>query len=131
MATEGGFLEHLTFQAAADLREFQHRFVRPTGAGTINVASDSGAAAASEVIGVLTSKPNSGEHCSVAWLGKTKVVVGGAITANRFITTQGSGKAAHAASGDLVIGRALTTGGAEDEKIEALIFPPFRLGNAN
>ena len=51
--------------------------------------------------------------------------------APKALVTTGSGKLAHAASGDIVIGRALETAGAEDELISTLLFPPFRLGHVN
>ena len=128
---ETGKNESLSLQAAADLQTFQYRIMRHSAANQCNVASDSGAAAAVGAIGVLLNKPNTNEAATVAYMGESKVFAGGAITVGRWVTTQGSGKLAHAASGDLVVGRALETAGAENELIRCLLFPPFRLGHVN
>jgi len=128
---ESGKQERLTLRAAADLQTFQYRIVRHSAADSCNVASDSGAAFAVGAIGVLQNKPGANEAASVAYLGESKILAGGALTVGRLITTQGSGKAAHAGSGDIVVGRLLQTAGAENEIVTALLSPAFRLGNAN
>jgi hypothetical protein len=116
----------MTFTAGADLQLYQYRIMRYAGSQTCNVASHDGANASVGAIGVLQNKPNTNEFATVAYFGESKVVAGGALTEGTFITTQGSGKAAAATSGDLVIGRVLETAGAEDEVVRCLLSPAYR-----
>lgn len=116
-----------TFTAAANLQLFQYRIMRYAGSQTCNVASHDGANASVAAIGVLQNKPNTNEFAEVAYSGESKVVAGGALTEGTFITTQGSGKAAAATSGDMVIGRVLETAGNADEVIRVLLSPAYRM----
>ena len=52
---------------------------------------------------------------SIGIMGEMKVVAGGAITVHNAITTNGSGRAAAAASNDMLIGVALEAAGADGE----------------
>lgn len=112
--------------ANADLRLFQYKFLRATGAGTVSVASEANGGA-NDLIGVLQNKPNSGQAATIAVTGETKVVAGGALTVNTWITTNGSGRAAAATSGDNVIGLVLETAGADGDVVRALIHPALPL----
>lgn len=114
-----------TGRAAADLTNQQYHLVRLAAADrTVNVASldtDSG------LWGVLLNKPRAGEAASVLLLGLGKVTAGAALTANALITTNGSGRAVAATSGDYVIGRALEAAAAAGDVITAEIVRPWRL----
>lgn len=117
-------------RAAADLRSFQYRIVRFSAADGVNVASNDVSADAFEIpSGVLQNNPNSGQACSIAYMGHSKVVAGAAIAARELITTNGSGKAVEATSGDIVIGRAIEAAGAENDVIGVMLFPPVRGGS--
>ena len=121
-----GELMSRSAQAAADLRTHQYHFLRAPAAGTVNVASEA-AGGANDLIGVLQNKPNTNEAARIAYFGESKVVAGGALTANTFITTNGSGRAAAADSGDMALGLVLETAGADGEVVRAQIFPPYLL----
>lgn len=131
MAEYGRVSAYTVAQAAADLRTKEHHIMRFVSATTTDIASNAAAAFAVGAIGVLINKPNSGQSASIGCNGESKVVVGAAVTAGRALATNGSGRAVHAGSGDLVIGRALEAGGADGEVIRAMIFPPFRLSGTN
>lgn len=68
-------------------------------------------------LGVLITDPRTNDHGAVVMAGITKVIAGGAITAGDLITTNTSGRAAAAGSGDIVMGQALTAAGANGEFI--------------
>jgi hypothetical protein len=109
--------------AAADLSGKQYHFVRGSAAFATNQASD---ATASSVLGVLQNKPASGREATIAFMGGSKVVAGGAITANDIITTNSSGRAATVASGQMGLGRAFEAAAADGDIISCLLFPPVR-----
>jgi hypothetical protein len=113
-------------QAAADLRTHQYHFLRAPAVGTVNVASEA-AGGANDLIGVLQNKPNVNDHATIMFFGESKIIAGGAVTANTFITTNGSGRAAAADSGDMAAGLALETATTDGEVIRAQIFPPYLL----
>ena len=113
-----------TFKAAADLSAKQYHFVRVSAAQTVNQASE---AVSQQNFGVLINKPAAADAAAaVCYFGETPVVAGGSLTVNVLITTNGSGRAAAAGSGDTVMGRALTAAGANGEQIRALVFPPWK-----
>jgi hypothetical protein len=130
---EYGEMRTETFKAAADLRNCLYHIMRFVGAGaganppTTNIASNAAALKAVGVIGVLQNAPNTNEHASIAFLGRSKVVGGGTVTGGQYVTTNGSGRAVNAASGDLTIGVALQTAVTDGEIISVLLQPPFRL----
>lgn len=96
----------LTFQAAENLSAFKYRAVRLSAEGQVNVASNAGA---NTCIGILDNDPTSGQSARVAVAGASKIYASAAITAGALVTHTASGYAAAATSGQLVIGRALTT----------------------
>lgn len=117
-------------RANADLTNFKYRIMRFDAAQTCNVASNDVSAAPTEVpVGVLQNNPASGQAANIAYFGHSKVMAGAAITARAYITTNGSGKAVAATSGDMTIGIAVEAAGATDEIISALLFPPVRGGS--
>jgi hypothetical protein len=127
MAEFGAQETYSGFKAGADLSVKQYHFVRASADHVCNQAS---LATASSLLGVLQNKPKTDEAATIAYFGESKVVAGGAITANVLITSNSSGRAAAAASGDMICGRALEAAGADGEVINALIFPPVRLSGA-
>lgn len=121
---EGGPFEAFTAEADVDLGDYQYRLLRLSAARRVNVASD---ATNLNLVGVLQNNPSSQQAATVAYIGRSKVVAGAAVTAGSHLTTNGSGKAIDAGSGDMVFGRALEATNAEDEVFQALLQPPFRL----
>lgn len=125
---ESGEQYTLTAKADADLSAAQHHIVRLTGALTTNIASH---ATNSAMAGVLQNKPAAANRgATIAYDGLSKVVAGGSVTVNAWLTCNGSGRATAAGSGDMVCGRALEAAGADGEKITALLYKPFRLSGA-
>ena len=124
---ESGDLRTFTLNAAADLSGKRYHLMRQSAEGSCNMASLS---TNSALVGVLQSKPESGENASIAYLGKSKVVAGGAVTAGVMITNNSSGRAAAVASGGMACGRALQAAGADGEVISVLLFPPVRWNGA-
>lgn len=118
-----GRLMARSMDAAADMRTNQWHILRAAAAGTTNVASNP-AGQAADVIGVLFNKPNSGQAASVIVGGESKVVAGGSITANTLLTTNGSGRAAAATSGDFILGMALEAASADGEVIRVQMSMP-------
>ena len=59
-----GRVEGRSVQAAADLRSVQYHVLRQSAAGETNIASNPGGSAR-DVIGVLQTKPNSGQAANV------------------------------------------------------------------
>ncbi len=112
--------------AAADLRAVGEVFLRGTGANAVNVASNA-AVAGSNILGVLDNKPNSGQTAAIVWFGETKVIAGASTAVHLPLTTNSSGRAIAATSGDMVIGLALEAAGADGERIRVLVHPPYPL----
>lgn len=77
-----GKTHDITFVAAEDLRLLQYRAVNAAG----NLADTP-----AEAIGVLQTKPHSGEHGAAACMGEAKVKTGGALTAGALVTVAASG----------------------------------------
>lgn len=107
--------------AAQDLRTYQHHVVTAGGVRTTAATAITALAA----VGVVTNKPNSGEHLAVEYDGEVKGYFWGtAASAGDFLTVE-SGMFALAASGDLRVGRALTatTSGSEHRMLVDFINP--------
>jgi hypothetical protein len=117
----------LTLEAAADLSAVQYHVVRHSAAQKCNVASD---ATNSGVLGILQTKPKSGEFGTVAVGGKSKAVAGAAITLPAVITHNSSGRVATVTSGQMAIGRALEAASADGDIITVLLFQPVRWAGA-
>lgn len=116
-----------TAKGATDFTNQRYHMVRLTAANEVQVASDSAGSDPATLIGVAQTNQVSGRAINVGYFGESKVVAGGAITVGRWITSNGAGRAAAAASGDNVIGQALTAPGANGDIFRALIFPVWRL----
>ena len=82
------------------------------------------------LLGVMQNDPAVGEAMTIAYAGPSKVVAGGALTANALITTNTSGRAAAVTSGDMVAGRVLEAAGADGDVVSALLFHPVRWSGA-
>ena len=80
------------------------------------------------IVGVLLNRPAAaGRTATVAYGGRGKVMLGGTISsAGAWLTTDGSGRAVLATSGQVVIGTALETGAAA-EIVSVQLTKPVRL----
>ena len=110
-----------------DFTNLRYHLVRLTGLNAINISSEAAGNDPATLIGVAQTNAVSGRAIKVGYQGESKVVAGGSITVGRWITTNGSGRAAAAGSGDNVIGQALEAPGADGDVFRALIFPVWRL----
>lgn len=105
-------------KANADLSTKQYFFVEGIAGGKVDVAN----AVTDLVLGVLQDAPAaSGRNCSVAVLGTTKVVAGGAIAELSKVSPTAAGKAQVAASTHIVRGIALEAALADGDIIEILL----------
>lgn len=102
-------------------------FMIATAAGQANQATN---ATSSTLLGVLQNAPKVGEAATIAFKGLSKVVAGGAVSANAIITTNASGRAAAVASGQMAAGRLLEASGADGDVVTAQLFHPVRWSGA-
>jgi hypothetical protein len=123
MASEAVLRKIPALKANADLSAKQYLFVKIAAAKAVDVCS----AATDRPVGILQNKPTSGQNAEVAFLGVSKVVCGGTITAGDQIGTDANGKAVSLAAGTdttkFVVGIALEAG-ASGRIISALIDTP-------
>lgn len=107
----------ITVQAGSDLSATPNRFVLVAADGQVDLVASAGG----DADGVLLNKPAAaGRDARVAIAGVVKVEAGGNVTAGDKVQSDNAGKALTAASGDHVLGRALT-GGASGELISVLL----------
>jgi hypothetical protein len=103
--------EHLStrsYPASGDLSAHQFKFVEINSDGQVALANAGG-----NPDGVLQDKPTAaGQACCVAVAGVTKVVAGAALDEGVDVTSNGSGLAVEAGSGDDRSGTTLTHGSA-------------------
>lgn len=121
---------NLAYEAAADISAAQYHIVRISdGDKQVNIGS---LATHSSMLGVLQNKPAAaGRNATVCVDGPSKVVAGAAISsAGVFFTTNGSGRAVAATSGDMACGRIIETAAANGDVINVLVYKPFRLSGA-
>lgn len=111
-----------TAKADVDLSAVQYHILRNTGARTTNIASYN---AGENGAGILQNKPKADEHATIRFGGRSFVVAGAAITANAYFTTNGSGRAIAASSGQFVYGRTLETAAADGDKVECVVNIPW------
>ncbi len=124
MAEFGSQLSY-TMKAAGDLSAAQYHIMRDKADGTVDITSKVNILTA---VGVLQNKPAAANRAAtIAYAGKSKIRAGGSITMGDLLTTNSSGRAATAGSGDLVIGRALATAGADGDTITCILYPPYLL----
>lgn len=105
--------------AAADLSTHQHKFVKVTAPGKVNLATVLGEV----ILGVLQNKPAGDGHAAeVAIDGSVaKVLAGGIVTAGQFVTADATARAAAAGTGENRCGIALETSGAAGQLIAVLL----------
>lgn len=121
--SEYGEMKTVTLEANGDLTALQYEFVIMTAANRVGLAVDAGV---ETLVGVLQNKPAAaGRAATVAVLGETKIVAGGSVTVNDLITTNASGRATAATSGDYVMGRALVAATNDGEVIRMILNPFF------
>lgn len=106
-----------SFRAVADLSGKRYHIMRATGERTCNIASLATAAFGVGIVGVLENAPTSGHAATICVDGETKVTAGASFSVNALLTTNGSGRAIAAASGDLVVGRARVAAGADGDVV--------------
>lgn len=115
---EGTLSENYTYIASGDLSNLQwHIMTNRSGRFSI-LANSSGADV--NIIGVLQNKPKNGEHASVGRLGRGKITVAGSLGANAYFTSNASGRATVAASGDMIVGRLTESATADGDVVDAL-----------
>ena len=90
-------------KAGEDLSAKQFIFVEERTSHTVHQAS----ATTAYTAGLLQNKPKSGEAARVRFVGLSKALAGGTITANALITHNASGCAVVITSGTVVKGRAV------------------------
>lgn len=105
----------------------KHIFVQGTAAYRAHQAT---AATSGNLLGVMQNNPGIDEAMSIACAGLSKVVAGGALTANAIITTNASGRAAVVGSGEMAAGRVLEAAGADGDVVTAMLFHPVRWAGA-
>lgn len=110
MATENS-LTSVTRVAGADLSSSQY-FGVELSSGDVIVNSANGAVA----YGVLQNEPESGEEATVAISGLTKATAGAAISQDADVAVDAGGKFITAATGDAIVGKALTAAGGDGEQ---------------
>ena len=108
----------ITVEANADLSTKQFFFMTVNSVGRIAPTGDGLAAD-----GVLLDKPSAAGRAGALQIGgRAKVSAGATITAGDEVASDAAGEAVPAATGDVVLGRALS-GGANGEIID-MIFQP-------
>lgn len=119
-----------SLKAGADLSACQYHIMRLSdGVDQVNIASE---AVWSGMIGVLQNAPAAaGRGAAIGLPGEGKVVAGAAISsAGVYLTTNGSGRAVIAASGNMVFGRLLETAAADGDTVRCLYMVPVRHSGA-
>lgn len=129
MANRDNTLQIMTKAAAADLSANQYQIVQDQGDGTVNVATDD---TDPGIVGILQNKPAAvGRHASVGYRGPSKVMAGAAInTVNALVTTNGSGRAVVAGSGDMIIGNIMETAAADGDIVSVNLGTIYRLSGS-
>lgn len=122
MSTENVALEH-TLVAATDFRALMFR--------AVDVGGNLSVAGGTRAVGIMHSRPNSGQHGQAAYLGFMKATAGLGITTPGYpLTTAASGYIIAAASGDHVVGRYMPPTGAGVAASGDLIRGLFNFANA-
>lgn len=109
----------LSMTKGADEAITAYRFVKENATNTENI--DMADTAGEAVLGAVDSSWDDGdEACKVIIAGVALVQAGATVAAGANVQTDASGKAITAASGDVVVGRALT-GGDSGELLSVLL----------
>lgn len=108
----------VTFEAGQDLSAKQFFFVSIASDGQVDPTGDGAAA-----VGVLLNDPAAaGRAAEVCIGGLTRVEAGGTVAAGAAVASDAAGNAVTAATGDIILGTAVT-GGADGEII-TIVFQP-------
>lgn len=108
----------VTLEAGADLSAKQFFFVSMSSDGQVDPTGDGAAA-----IGVLLNDPAAaGRAAEVCIGGLTRVSAGGSITAGDEVASDAAGEAVAAATGDIILGTAVT--GGSDGDVISIVFQP-------
>lgn len=94
-----------TFIAGSDLSAKQFFFVSLAADGEVDSTGDG-----AEAIGVLLNDPTAGAAATVAIRGRVIVECGGNVTRGGDVASDANGNAVDAATGDIILGKALETG---------------------
>jgi hypothetical protein len=108
----------ITVEAGGNLSSDQYKF------GTIasDAQVDLTASAGGEAHGVIYNAPSAaGEACQLAIAGRVKVTAGAAVAAGAKVQSDASGLGITAASGDHVLGTALSAASASGDVFEVLL----------
>ena len=107
---------YLSIIAREDLSDAKYKILNVHDANGVKLRVAAGAG----VLGVLDNKPKSGENATVVVAGLTRCFAGATITAGSFITVTASGTATAVASGQYMLGKAIT-GCASGSNFQLLI----------
>lgn len=110
-----------TLVSAADLSASQFRFVDVNSAGKAALPTLAG-----PVVGVRQNKPKANEATTIVHDGISIVEAGGAITLGGLVTTDATGRAVAATTGQISAGRALETASGAGVFIAVLLTPAAR-----
>lgn len=122
-----GTVDGIPLTARSDLRAKLYHIARHVSFGVGDLASASGTAQ-TDIMGVIQTKANSGHTFNCGIRGETQVVAGAAVTVGVLVTTDSSGRAIAASSGDWTVGQALQAASAGGEQIRMLLrIPAVRL----
>lgn len=117
MSGEYGF-QPVNFTRVAITAVPQYHIAQASG-GAINCGL---ATADTQVLlGVVQNVPLAGEHATICPLGRSKAIAGAAVTLGARITSNASGRAVAAGSGDAIIGYAIEAAAADGDVFEAFI----------
>jgi len=118
MTTENS-VKSITVEAGADLSTKQYYFMAVAADGQVDPAGDGAYAE-----GVLQNNPAAaGRAATVAISGVTKVVASGVIAAGGDVSSDTNGKATASATGDIILGTAMSAAAADGDIISVLFHP--------
>lgn len=101
----------VSLPANADLSTKRYYIVDINSSGKVVTQSSAGGRA----VGVLNNKPSAADEAAAVQIGGVaKVILGGTVTAGDNVQSDANGKGITAASGDSVLGIALTSGVSGD-----------------
>jgi uncharacterized protein DUF2190 len=104
-------------QSGEDLTNYQYTFVAYDGNGNVVHNTTDGALC----LGVVQNKPLSGRSVTIMSTGISRVAAGEAVTKGALVSSDATGRAAIADTGDKVLGTALSAASAAGEIISVLL----------
>lgn len=128
MAEYGGHRHLMSYRSADDLTAKRFHIARSAGERFCGIASVS---TDSKIVGIIDNAPASGQAAAVCYSGEMQLVAGGsAVGSNAWVTANSAGRAVNAASGDMVVARAMQASAADGDVISVVAYNPFRLSGA-